>query len=187
VLADAALANPTLHAAAGVPNREGLSDATLYGASPERVACTPEGETFLLLTSGTPVADPGAVARDARWHRIVSGVGEAGATLALYLHADDSAAAAFLGSASDIVVLAHAHEATPPVLRDLEPLVRAVAGPSVGTAEGATPPAPSVAEGADAPVPEASGAGRFGRVGALLALAVIVAAVLGYLLVSGLG
>lgn len=47
----------------------------------------------------------------------------------LFLRDGEEGTPAFLGSASDIVVLAATGEAAPAAVRDLEPLVRAVAGP----------------------------------------------------------
>ena len=184
MLVDGRLGNPSLHSAAGVPNREGLSDATLHGASMGRVAAQPEGEHFLLVTAGTPVADPGSVARDPRWYRTIGGMAEAGVTAALYLADGESSSAAFLGSASDIVVLAGPDEPMPMVIRDLEPLVRAV----IGT-EG-EPGIPTGLEGDAASQSAASpkgGAGGIGKMIMFVVLAIVVAAVLGYLLTSGVG
>ena len=184
MLVDGRLSEPSLHVAAGVPNKEGLSDATLHGASMSRVAAQPPGEHFLLVTAGTPVADPGSVARDPRWYRITGGMAEAGVTLALYLADGESASAAFLGSASDIVVLAGPDDETPMVIRDLEPLVRAVIGAGsdgdvFGEIGGGTP-SPGTASTEKA-------SGGMGRMILFLVLAVVVAGVLGYLLTSGVG
>lgn len=182
-LVDAALGDPSLHAAAGIPNREGLADAALFGASIERVAHTPEGERFLLVTAGTPLADPGSVARDPRWYRIIGGMAEAGVTLMLYLHAGAGSTAAFLGSASDIVVLAGRDDASPGVLRDLEPLVRTVTGPGEGGM-----PATGASTSADEPaVTAAAAGGGIGKMILFVILAVVVAAALGLFLSSGAG
>ena len=183
VLADAGLGHPSLHVAAGVDNREGLADAALFGASLERAGTIPEGERFLLLTAGTPLADPGAVARDPRWHRMIAGVAEAGATLVLYLLESEGSTAAFLGSASDIVVLGDADAATPTVLRDLEPLVRAVTGPG----EGGLPAAAVTASDAEPTLQASAGSEGMGKMLLFLIVAIVVAALLGLFLSSGAG
>lgn len=130
VLVDAVLNRPTLQEAAGVPHREGLADAVLHGASVERVSHPVDGGHFFVVTAGTPVADAGAVALAPRWHRITAGMVEAGVTMLMLLRDGESGTAAFLGSASDIVVLADPAHTQPASVRDLEPLVRAVAGPA---------------------------------------------------------
>lgn len=178
VLVDAVLNRPTLHQSAGISNREGLTDAVLHGASMERVSHPMDGGSFFVVTAGTPVADAGSVVRSARWYRISSGMTEAGVTLAMLLGDGESGTAAFLGSASDIVVLADREDEVPGSIRDLEPLVRAVVGPGgASSAPAAGPPVP------------VSGKGEAGvqRVALLIVGAIVVAAVLGFLLMSGLG
>lgn len=130
ILVDGALQHPTLHTAAGVANREGLSDATLHGASVGRVSVPVDGGAFFLIPAGSVVADAQSVARSDRWHRLSSGMTEAGVLVALFLQDGEEGTPAFLGAASDIVVLAETGEAPPAAVRDLEPLVRAVTGPS---------------------------------------------------------
>ena len=132
VLVDGGLNYPSLHAAAGLPNREGLSDAALHGASVELVSRPVDGGAFFVVTAGSPVADPHTVVRSPRWYRISAGFAEAGVTLALYVRDGDPGTAAFMGSVSDIVVLAEAGDRPPECVRDIEPLVRTVAGPGAG-------------------------------------------------------
>lgn len=128
MLVDGALDHPSLHELTGVPNGEGLSDATLYGASVGRVARQVEDGSYFLIPAGTAVADANAVVRSPRWDRLARGFVEAGVTLAVYVRDGESGATAFLGSASEIVVLSAPGESAPGVVRDLEPLVRAVTG-----------------------------------------------------------
>lgn len=130
VLADGGLDHPSLHNGAGIPNREGLVDATLYGASVAGVS-RPVGGYFL-ITAGTPVADPMSVVRAPRWDRLRAGMADAGVTLVLFLRDGAPCTPAFLGSVSDIVVLSSEGEA-PDAIRDLEPLVRAATKPGEGT------------------------------------------------------
>ncbi len=132
ILVDAALQAPSLHDAAGVANREGLSDAALYGASIGRVSRSVDEGSFYVITAGTPVADVGSVVKSGRWHRVAEGMTEAGVLVLLYLRASDPETAAFLGSASDIVLLADPGDPAPPAIQDLLPLVRAVTGSSDG-------------------------------------------------------
>lgn len=135
VLVDGALQSPSLHAATGVPNGEGLSDATLFGASVGRVARQVEEGAFFLITAGTVVADTNAVVRSRRWDQLSKGFVEAGVTLGVFLRDGEPGAAAFLGSASEIVVLSGRTDEPPRAVRDLEKLVTLVAGPDA--AEGA--------------------------------------------------
>jgi len=177
VLIDAGLEQPSLHAAVDLPNHEGLSDATLHGASVGRVSRPIEGGGFLLVTAGTPVADASAVVRSPRWYRLTAGMAEAGVTLVLYLRDGDSSTAAFLGSASDIVVLAPEGDDGPSAVRDLEPLVRAVTGPAGGApvADRVEPSSATSGEGPD----------REMRRVLYVVIAIVVIAAVGWLMFSG--
>jgi hypothetical protein len=128
IVADGALHYPTLHDCAATENFEGLSDAALFGLSVGRVAKPVEGG-FFLITAGTAVANANAVAGSPRWAALLSGFVEAGVKLLLFVRDGDSGCAAFLGSASDIIVLARPDERAPAAVRDLEGMVRAVTGP----------------------------------------------------------
>lgn len=143
VLADGALHYPSLHALAAVENEEGLSDAALFGASVRRVAHPVDGGAFFLITAGTAVANANTVPANPRWSHLLEGFREAGVKLVLFVRDGDSGCAAFLGSASDIVVLADREEGAPAAVRGLEALVRVVAGPStvmrVGAAASSAP------------------------------------------------
>lgn len=136
MLVDGGLQHPTLHTAAGLPNADGLSDTTLYGASVGHVSRPLDDGKFFLITAGTAVADTDTVVRSGRWHRLSAGFSEAGVTLVLFVRDGEKGAVAFLGSASDVVVLASPNDPPPMAVRDLEPLVRAVAGPGAGQVSG---------------------------------------------------
>jgi hypothetical protein len=179
VLIDAGLEQPTLHSAVGLPNREGLSDATLHGASVDRVSHPVDDGLFFLISAGTPVADANTVVRSARWYRLAAGMAQAGVTLALYLRDGDPATAAFLGSASDIVVLSPPGDGAPSAVRDLEPLVRAVTGRS----SGGTPPSESVVSSALGSSP----GGSRSRNVVFIVTAIVVAVALAWLAYSALG
>lgn len=129
ILADGALHYPTLHTLAEIENTEGLSDAALFGVSIPRVARPVDGGSFFLITAGTAVADANTVPGSPRWGRLLEGFQEAGVKLLLFVRDGDSGCAAFLGSASDIIVLADRGERAPAAVRDLEGMVRVVAGP----------------------------------------------------------
>jgi hypothetical protein len=133
ILVDGVLHDPSLHQEAGLPNRVGLSDVALHGASVDHVTQSIDDGALFLVSAGTPVADAQAVARSPRWHRVTTGMCDAGVVMALLVRDGEQVTSAFLGSASDIIVLAAPGDATPSSVRDLEPLVRAVTGPeSVG-------------------------------------------------------
>jgi hypothetical protein len=134
ILADGALHYPSLHAQASMENAEGLSDAALFGVSVGRVAKPVDDGAFFLITAGTAVANANSVPASPRWSRLLEGFVEAGVKLLLFVRDGDSGCAAFLGSASDIVVLAPKGEKPPAAVRDLEGLVRAVTGPASAAA-----------------------------------------------------
>lgn len=188
ILVDAALDAPSLHEASGLENREGLSDAVLHGASVARVSHAIDDGAFFVVTAGVPVADSATVVKSGRWHRLAEGMTEAGALLLIYLREGDRGTAAFLGSASDIVVLAGRGDPPPSAVSDLLPLVRAVTG---ATDRGARSPAGSPRASGPAAVPRPSpaapvvgGEGGTGRLLLLLIGALLAAAGLGYLLTS---
>jgi hypothetical protein len=190
IIADGALSRPSLHRAVGIPNREGLTDTALHGASIGRVAHPLDEGAFYVVTAGSPVADFGSVVRSPRWYRIVDGMAQAGVTLMLYLNDAESETAAFLGSASDIVVLSNPDDPPPSSIQDLEPLVRAVTG--MGRVPAPEPPkevpaAKKPAPQAPAPVPSTRSGGGMGRTVVLVVAALVVAALLGYMLVAGSG
>ena len=132
MLVDGALQHPSLHAATGVENGEGLSDATLFGASVGRVAHQVADGGYFLITAGTAVADPNTVVQSPRWDRLARGFVEAGVTLAVFVRDGERGTTAFLESAAEIVVLAERGEAPPAAVRNFEPLVRVVTGLSKG-------------------------------------------------------
>lgn len=178
MLIDGGLESPSLHRAAGLPNREGLTDATFHGASIARVSRPVDGGAFFLVTAGGPVIDTASVPRSTRWSRLISGMAEAGVLVALYLRDGDGAAPAFLGAASDIVVLSGQDEDSPASVGELGPLVRAVVGRE------AAPPSPSV----ESPVrPRSAVPSDGGPAQAVLfvLIAVVLAALLGIVLTSG--
>jgi hypothetical protein len=146
ILADGALNYPTLHQLAQIENAEGLTDATLFGASVRRVARQIQGESFFLITAGTAVADANSVPGNPRWGRLLDGFKEAGVKLLLFVRDGDSGCSAFLASASDIVILADRGEPTPGAVREREALVRAVTGPGAAGSSEARPPVEWTAE-----------------------------------------
>lgn len=196
MLIDCGLEQPSLHAAAGVPNREGLTDAAFHGASVSRVARPMDDGAFFMVTAGVPVADTESVARSARWQRLSAGMTEAGVTVALYVRDGDGCAGSFLGAASEIVVLGAPGEGVPSSVRDLAPLVRGFTGladagagvPSgdVGVEQPEAAP-PATSRSLASPVTVDRGSGGAGRMILFVILAIVIAAVLGVVLTSGLG
>jgi hypothetical protein len=182
IVVDGALHYPTLHECAETENFEGLSDAALFGLSVGRVAKPVDGG-FFLITAGTAVANANAVAGSPRWGSLLGGFVEAGVKLLLFVRDGDSGCAAFLGSASDIIVLSRPDERAPAAVRDLEGMVRAVTGPGG--------PGARAAVGSDEPgsglrPPEewtTAGPGGSRRVALLAGVAVAVVLVLVVLLV----
>lgn len=191
ILVDAALRAPSLHRAADVENREGLSDAALHGVSVARVSRSLDDGGLFLVTAGTPVADPREVVTSGRWQRLSAGMTEAGVLVLLYLREGEAETAAFLGSASDIVLLSAPGEPTPSAVSELVPLVRAVTGPEDGgsalagrSGGGARPEEAPLSPPARSRAPSGLGEGGVGRVVFLILAALVAAAGLGYLLTS---
>jgi len=170
IIVDGGLHYPTLHEHADTENVEGLSDAALFGLSVGRVAKPVDGGSFFLITAGTAVADANTVAGSSRWGRLLGGFVEAGVKLLLFVRDGDSGSAAFLGSASDIVVLADEHETAPAAVRDLEGMVRAVTGPGgavAGVASEFRPPEEWTASGP-------GGRHRVMMLGAIVAILIVI-------------
>jgi hypothetical protein len=181
ILVDGVLHDPSLHQEAGLPNRVGLSDVALHGASIDHVTQAIDDGALFLVSAGTPVADPEGVARSPRWHRVTTGMCDAGVVMALLLRDGEQVTSAFLGSASDIVVLAAPGDATPPSVRDFEPLVCAVTGPeSVGPNRGTgRSPSPEVGVQSQSPsTGEVRGKGRLVAIALVLLAAVLALAFL---------
>jgi hypothetical protein len=178
ILVDGVLHDPSLHQEAGVPNKVGLSDIALHGASVDHVTQSIDDGALFLVSAGTPVADAQAVARSPRWHRVTTGMRDAGVAMALLLRDGEQVTSAFLGSASDIVVLAAPGAAPPSAVRDLEPLVRAVTGPgTVGPGHGTGgSPAPEGRQGKSFSTGEGGGKGKLIAI-VLVLLAVVLALV----------
>lgn len=185
IVVDGALHEPTLHTSADTENFEGLSDAALFGLSVGRIAKPVDGGAFFLITAGTAVADANAVARSPRWGTLLGGFVEAGVKLLLFVRDGDSGCTAFLGSASDIIVLAGEEESVPHAVRDLEGMVRAVTGPGASTGTTPKPGAPAAAATPGLrPPQEWTSAGPGGRrrvaILAAAAVALIVALLVGF-------
>jgi hypothetical protein len=187
ILADADVAAAPLHGLLGEENGEGMSDHLIFGASLERVARPLSGRPFLFASAGTAVGDPEGTLRSSRWAYCLSAVRGSPSVLVLYLPAD------LLGDS--------------PLPAEADRIVRLVASPS---AEAASDPR-VVTFYPVAPAPVAAGpTGDVSRLRALeakkiekvgktrhitgivvlillvLALAVLVAASLGYVSIPGI-
>lgn len=110
VLADVNFEAPELHSAAGAPNREGLSDALLFGSSFQRLSRT-LGEGLVLFTAGTAVPDAEALRVHPRWRDFAEGFRQAESLLLLYLPAEAPGADALAEIADAVLVLAGPAEA----------------------------------------------------------------------------
>ena len=183
VLVDGGLEQPSLHVPAGLNNREGLSDAALHGSSVEHVSHSIDAGKFLLITAGTPVADSNTVAGSSRWYRLMAGMAEARATLALYVHDGAACTPSFLGSASDVVILSGRDESPPVAVRDLAPLVRAVTGATSGVHERSIGVSDLVAPSG---LTLKKGSGGVPRMSMFVILAMVVIAGLGWFISSRL-
>jgi len=104
-LMDLGLAAPSLHKALGIANREGVSDAFLYGASVQRIAQPALDEAIFFAAAGTATTDPVQILGHPRWTDLAGGFSEADATLLLFLPTDIPGADEILGRATDILFL----------------------------------------------------------------------------------
>ncbi|MFV2005994.1 MAG: hypothetical protein ACC667_01030 [Longimicrobiales bacterium] len=106
LLSDLDLRDPKLHEVLGHENGQGVSDILLYGVSVQHAAFASEMGSFLVVTAGTPVADPEAVLAHPRWEAVTRGLRETGATVLLHLPADLPGASSVLSRADHVVVFA---------------------------------------------------------------------------------
>jgi len=104
-LMDCNPAEPTLHKLLGLENREGVTDAVLYGVSPSRIG-QDDRDGFLFASAGTVVSDPAAVLRHPRWTTVLEACREAGSTVLLYLPAGEPGADHLAGEGDRTVRLA---------------------------------------------------------------------------------
>ncbi len=102
---DLDLDTPRLHQAAGVENREGVSDAMLYGISIRKIAQPIRKGEFLLVSAGTVVGDSRRVLESDEWIAMLGGVREAGAVALLHMPADAQGAASILERADAVVLV----------------------------------------------------------------------------------
>ncbi len=135
LLADASLADPSLHEAVAGTNGEGVSDMLLYGASVRRVARS-AGDGLLVAPAGTPVGDAAEVLAHPRWDGVIRGFHEAGALLLLHLAAGTRGAAALLDKAVGVIVLSEATTDVRAIAGPRADRVLAVLGPGAATEAG---------------------------------------------------
>jgi len=110
VLADADVLAPTLHEELGLPNREGLSDVLLWGASVRRVAQGVEDGGFYLMSAGTVVADGIVPFQADRWSHLCDGFREAGVIFAVFTPQASVSSGPVMDRASEVVLLAEESE-----------------------------------------------------------------------------
>lgn len=88
VLVDGFLDSPSLHADLKLPNREGLTDVLLFGASPGHVISDVDSEPFRFISAGTVPADVDQVWTHARWPHLLSDAREVRRLLILLVPAN---------------------------------------------------------------------------------------------------
>lgn len=142
LLMDADVADPTLHDMVGGSNGEGVTDAVLFGVSPERISREQEGG-FLFASAGTVVADPPSVLRHPRWGAVLSQCRDSGLLVLLYLPAGAPGTDGLAGEADRTIRLKSALSAGVDQGQGgfvLHPERARVDGPSTEAAPGAVPP-----------------------------------------------
>ena len=129
-LMDLGLDAPTLHRALGLLNREGVSDAFLYGASVQRIAQPALDDLIFFAPAGTATTDPEQILGHPRWNDLAGGFSEADATLLLFLPTDIPGADKILSRATDVLFLAGQGESAEAYLGPAAIKVVAMAGPA---------------------------------------------------------
>jgi hypothetical protein len=129
-LMDLGLDAPTLHRALGLLNREGVSDAFLYGASVQRIAQPALDDQIFFAPAGTATTDPEQILGHPRWNDLAGGFSEADATLLLFLPTDIPGADKILSRATDVLFLAGEGESAQAHLGPAAVKVVAIAGPA---------------------------------------------------------
>ena len=84
-LVDCFVDAPSLHAAAGAANDEGLVDVFEYGASLNRAVQQQPQANLFFIPAGTFASEPGAVMTNPRWRRLSAGFRHEEALLLLYV------------------------------------------------------------------------------------------------------
>jgi hypothetical protein len=163
VLVDLGLDAPSLHAAAGVPNDEGVADVVDYGISLGVVRQSSADGAFDIVTTGAWIADPPAVLRAAAWSRVLVEVAQQRGTLLAYVPADADGMDAVVRRAGAVIVLATEAEggaiveALPHPYAVLTILTPPAAAPEGEAEPAADPLTGSSAEEADEPLVLAAG------------------------------
>ena len=135
-LMDLGLDAPSLHKVVGVLNREGVSDAFLYGASVQRIAQPALDDAIFFAPAGTATTDPEQILGHPRWDDLAGGFSEADATLLLFLPTDIPGAEKILSRATDVLFLAGQGESAESHLGPASIKVVAMLGPEGSPSEG---------------------------------------------------
>jgi hypothetical protein len=190
ILADADVADAPLHGVLGEENGEGMSDHLLFGASLERVARPLSGRPFLFASAGSAVGDPEGALRSPRWASCFSAARGSPSTLVLYLPADAVGGSPLPVEADRIVRLV----ASPPAEAAADPRVVTFypVAPAAVASGGAGLPSSGVSRLRALEAKKLQEVGKTRRATSLvvlvllvLALAVLVAAWLGYVSIPG--
>ncbi|MFH1765732.1 MAG: hypothetical protein ABIF09_16200 [Gemmatimonadota bacterium] len=135
-LMDLGLDAPSLHRPLGLLNREGVSDAFLYGASVQRIAQPALDGAIFFASAGTATTDPEQILGHPRWNDLAGGFSEADATLLLFLPTNVPGADKILSRATDVLFLAGERESAELYLGQAAIKVVAILGPKGSPPEG---------------------------------------------------
>lgn len=141
VLVDLDFELATLHAEFGEADVEGVADVLLFGASIERVASRPAGESFDLVGPGAFAPDPIDIMLDPGWSRVLADVEAGGGTFIGYIAATAPGADLIADRIRDVIVLAEDADVAAAVARLPETIVlRALVRPATAPMSAAAPP-----------------------------------------------
>jgi hypothetical protein len=164
-LMDLGLDRPSLHEALGLPNRDGVSDAFLYGASVQRIAQPALDDSIFFASAGTATTDSRQILGHPRWNDLAGGFSEADATLLLFIPTDLPGAEKIMSRATDVLFLAGEGESPETHLGPASVKVVAMLGPMGSPPEpGEQPTAPEAASPAES---DPLAGGQFGLAGDL--------------------
>jgi hypothetical protein len=110
ILVDLGLDAPSLHAAAGVSNDEGVVDVVEYGISLNVVRQSAADGAFDIVTTGAWITDAAAVLRAPAWSRVFVEVAQQRGTLLAYVPADADGMDEVARRAGAVLVLAEPEE-----------------------------------------------------------------------------
>ncbi len=112
ILLDLDLCTPSLHTRLGLANKEGLTDAILYGSSMERITLSTSDGSLRFTPAGAAVSDARLVLASERWDDVLGALRATSATVFLFLPLDLRGAGELVSRTDSVTLLATEMEAS---------------------------------------------------------------------------